>query len=597
KGRRSKFNTKIVLILLLAVIAAGFAPFVFSGFLGEDTRLIQDGGEADGRLRVKLLSLGAPEQLTLTLDGVYSLENDPGFRFARGSVVTIVNQNSSLLMDCGGLTIDMGPNFTLTRHFAPQDMPNGIYIAESQQPNMYNGDLYLEAGQTGIDALLFIDMEEYLYGVVPYEMSDSWPLEALKAQAVAARTYAMGRKSARISYDYDVVDTTADQVFKGYNAEWINAIEAVDSTRGIVGMYKGSFATCYYGASNGGQTALPNEIWGRDGDYDYLDVRDDPYDLENSKSVVRTMEIPADGLLIDETLTGMLKAALSERLAGMGYSEDAEDIRIVSVESITPCDPKGLPGSRMMQTLRFELAVEGRKWADQGTMSEPVLGEFERIVQLLEADIGLYSQIKSAYESMDINPADCELYTVTAVYADGSEQTVAVTTPSEPEDSLAPGSEIVSFRLEARRYGHGVGMSQRGAQTMAGKYDLPYTDILLFYYPNMELVRYTMPEAELTQLDTLPKGLGAARVIAIEPKPTPAPLPPLESGEKYGHVVLNNDASALNVRAEPNTACEIISTLQDFQQVIICETLDGWYRIRTAEVSHGYVSARYLVEE
>ena len=64
------------------------------------------------------------------------------------------------------------------------------------------------------------------------------------------------------------------------------------------------------------------------GDYSYLDVRDDPYDLENPYSVVRTMEISADGAKLDSTLEALLKAALSEQLASMGYSEDAEDIRV-----------------------------------------------------------------------------------------------------------------------------------------------------------------------------------------------------------------------------------------------------------------------------
>lgn len=601
RNRKRRRQTKglIALILVLAALAAGVVPFAFSRFVGEDARIIQDGGEADGRLRVLLKSLGSPNALTLTLDGVYSLESDPGFRFARGSVLNIALQEGSLLLDCGGLTIDMGPRFTLTRHSAPQNEANGLYIAEAAQQNLYNGDLLLQAEEGAISALLYIDIEEYLYGVVPYEMSDSWPLEALKAQAVAARTYAMGRKSSRMGHAYDLVDTTADQVFKGYNAEWISAIEAVDSTKGVVGMYKGSFATCYYGASNGGQTAMPDEIWGREGDYGYLAVKDDPYDLENTKSVVRTMEIPAEGELLDPALASMLKAALSEQLASMGCSEDAEDIRIVRIEGIAPCDPKGRAGNRMAQTLRFTLNIEARRWIETGgTMAEPELGAFEALDTPLDADIGLYAQIKETYENMKINPGDYELYSVIELHGDGSETAVDLppVTPSEPEAVQEASAEVTGYRLEARRFGHGVGMSQRGAQTMAGKHNLSYTDILMFYYPGMELVRYEMPAQELTELDALPKGMGIARVVEIAPAPTPAPLPALEEGEAYGKVVLSSDSSALNVRSEPNTTSIILSTLADAQRVIICEDLDGWYRIRTAETA-GYVSAEYLAAE
>ena len=129
-------------------------------------------------------------------------------------------------------------------------------------------------------------IRDSLYGVVAYEMSDSFPIEALKAQAVAARTYAMQRKYASGGRDYDVVDTTADQVFYGYDAEYQNVIAAVDGTRGVVGTYNGTFAGCYYTASNGGQIATPNDIWGGDGDYGYIERKDDPYDLENPYSPV-----------------------------------------------------------------------------------------------------------------------------------------------------------------------------------------------------------------------------------------------------------------------------------------------------------------------
>ncbi len=599
KKRRIRKLGGIAWILLIVAVIGCAIPVALTNFGGEDMRLIQDGGEEDGRLRILLKSLGSPKQLTLTLDGNYALESDPGFRFARGSVLKIAAEEGSLWLDCAGLTINMGRKFTLTRHADPESDTNGIYIVETERNNLYNGDLTLEAKDGGISALMHMDIEEYLYGVVPYEMSDSWPVEALKAQAVAARTYAMDRKSARAGAEYDLVDTTADQVFKGYNAEWSNAIGAVDATKGIVGMYKGNFAGCYYTASNGGQTAMPDEIWGRAGDYDYLCVQDDPYDIENPLSVVRTMEFSADGSQLDETLASLLKAALSEQLIGMGYSEDAEDIRIVRVDSVQPIDPKGRAGSRMAQTLRFTLQLEARAWqipeanSPSDTQQEMVLGDFAPLESPLQADIGLYTQIKETFDNMDFNSSDCELYSVIAISADGKEREVSLpsATPSEAEEEWA---EPVSYRLEARRYGHGVGMSQRGAQRMAGAHGLSYTDILLFYYPGMDLVRYTMPAAQLTNLDELPEGMGIARVIEILPDPTPAPLPALEAGECYGTV--STDSTPLNVRQQPGTGFAILDTLSDGQRLIICEELDGWYRIKTAEVA-GYVSADYVIKD
>ena len=109
-----------------------------------------------------------------------------------------------------------------------------------------------------------LSVEDYLLGVVPYEMSNSFPLEALKAQAVCARTYALSH--VRGDPYYDLEDTTNDQVFRGVNLTYGNAIQAVRDTAGVVGTYKGELASCYYSASNGGQTELRGEClerpWG-----------------------------------------------------------------------------------------------------------------------------------------------------------------------------------------------------------------------------------------------------------------------------------------------------------------------------------------------
>lgn len=96
----------------------------------------------------------------------------------------------------------------------------------------------------------------YCLGVVPYEMSDSFPLEALKAQAVAARTYAL--RSQNPTQPYDLVDTTNDQVYRGYVPGNDRTERAIRETRGVCGFYRDQLAQCYYSASNGGQTEL---VW------------------------------------------------------------------------------------------------------------------------------------------------------------------------------------------------------------------------------------------------------------------------------------------------------------------------------------------------
>lgn len=256
---------------------------------------IQDSAiEDDGRIRVLLKSLGQPESLHLRLAGSYAVEGDAGFRFDRDAEVTLFAADGEVWLQSGGLTIDMGSAVTLTRHAVAEGEENGIYLEESEKDTIYRGDLSVSVEAGALRAVLTIDIEEYLYGVVAYEMSDSFPVEALKAQAVAARTYAMERKFNAGTRDYDVVDTTADQVFKGYDGEYQNVVEAVNATRGVVGTYNGGFAGCYYTASNGGQIALPEDVWGGGGDYGYIEMKDDPYDWENPRSLVNSVTFAAD---------------------------------------------------------------------------------------------------------------------------------------------------------------------------------------------------------------------------------------------------------------------------------------------------------------
>lgn len=125
----------------------------------------------------------------------------------------------------------------------------------------------------GSNAVKTTEMEEYLRGVVPSEMPSSWPAEALKAQAIAARTYAMTRLRPEELYDVD--DTTANQAYRrNYTKESTDA--AVTATAGRVLRYGGRLAQAVYCASNGGKTVSAKARWGND--VAYLPARSDPYD-------------------------------------------------------------------------------------------------------------------------------------------------------------------------------------------------------------------------------------------------------------------------------------------------------------------------------
>ena len=102
-----------------------------------------------------------------------------------------------------------------------------------------------------------MDLEEYLCGVVPSEISDSSPMEALKAQAIAARTFALSRIRAGAKMD----DTANCQAFRSERMESPNSRRAIEETGGMVLMYNGQLVRAFYSASNGGITKRSGDVW------------------------------------------------------------------------------------------------------------------------------------------------------------------------------------------------------------------------------------------------------------------------------------------------------------------------------------------------
>ncbi len=131
----------------------------------------------------------------------------------------------------------------------------------------YRGAFALIAAPGSADKLTLINLvapEDYLYGVLPAEMATGWPLEALKAQAVAARTYAAANVGRRAALGFDLYDTTADQVYKGFTIEQADCNSAVDGTRGQLLTWQERPIAAFFHASSGGETDDALAVWGED---------------------------------------------------------------------------------------------------------------------------------------------------------------------------------------------------------------------------------------------------------------------------------------------------------------------------------------------
>ncbi len=145
------------------------------------------------------------------------------------------------------------------------------YYWAGSEDRQYRGKLILSPQKDEGKFIMIneLNLEEYLLSVVPAEMPSYWPEEALKAQALAVRSYALSNLENRHSgSEYDLCDTVHCQVYEGVNSEAETSSSAVQQTAGEVGIYEDEIITAVYSSNSGGHTGASEEIWG--GELSYL---------------------------------------------------------------------------------------------------------------------------------------------------------------------------------------------------------------------------------------------------------------------------------------------------------------------------------------
>lgn len=186
-----------------------------------------------------------------------------------------------------GTNIAGSKGFTISRDADGSIIANGaktavnrIEIIPSSSPLKYNrkpyrGSFIIFSGQGIMMLVNKVELEQYLYGVLPFEVSTGWEEEVLKAQAVAARTFAIYNKLKNKTPEYDLDSNVNSQVYGGTGKETPSTNAAIDRTAGEVLAYNGEVIQAFFHANSGGRTASSLEVWG--GALDYLPSVDDPY--------------------------------------------------------------------------------------------------------------------------------------------------------------------------------------------------------------------------------------------------------------------------------------------------------------------------------
>lgn len=142
----------------------------------------------------------------------------------------------------------------------------GQYWA-GEADRFYRGEIQFRPGRKGITVINRLSLEEYLYSVLPAEMPAGWPKEALRAQAIAARSYALANMGGFAQRGFDVMGSVLSAAYKGAKNETKKTNWAVDSTRGQVVTYNGKVIPAFFSANSGGYTESQKSVWGSDNPY------------------------------------------------------------------------------------------------------------------------------------------------------------------------------------------------------------------------------------------------------------------------------------------------------------------------------------------
>ncbi len=384
------------------MIRVGVAPEVFSVTVSSDGPW--RAGVMGGGVRTEELAAGSSWTFT-----------------AAGDLLSIKDQDGRL-RDGGADTLFF---------FAAPGSPALLRI----EGKPYRGEVLVYAAGGGrVTAVNVLDLESYLRGVLPAEIGSGGTngFEAVKAQAVAARSYTLAYMNRWRARGFDMLSTVEDQVYLGAAGEKDAANRALRETCGVVEMCDGLPIEAYYSSTCGGMTATPEDAWGRPA-RPYLKARRDARG-EGEKSFCagsayyRWTEV-WDRAGLEKILRSSLPAAMGEKSPEKWGS--LRDIRLAK-----------LSGSRRVESLIVEF--ERKRFALKGDQVRWILrrptGESLRSALILKVSVRKHK------------------------------------------------GRISKVIIEGAGYGHGVGLCQMGALEMA-RQGFDYVKILHFYYPDAQLLR------------------------------------------------------------------------------------------------------------
>lgn len=370
-----------------------------------------------------------------------------------------------------------------------------LSIKRSDGVPTYRGSIEIATTDKGLIIINELSIEEYLYAVLPSEMPSNYGLEALKVQAICARSYAYNQLFANgySEYGAHVDDSISYQVYNNIS-ENKNSILAVKDTYGKVIKYNDAVITAYYFSTSCGHTASLGEVWGNYDSADYLTGKlQNTYDMKDGEAVYASSQsqdkLEPDFSSEDAFQSFILKPAETT------YDSEFAWYRwnvTISMEDLKKSIDKNLSGRYSANPVFIQTLVEVDGSDEKQYQSLPIstIGTVKDVLIGKREKSGILSEIILVGSEHTIKVStEYNIRTLLAPINDDvvrQDESVTSNLNMLPSAFFIVDKEGENITLNGGGYGHGVGMSQNGAKAMAdsGK---DYENILKHYYTGIEL--------------------------------------------------------------------------------------------------------------
>ena len=348
----------------------------------------------------------------------------------------------------------------------------GIYPLSEQtwfkRYKYYGGFEYYRATGNNINVINVVGLTDYVKGVIPYEMSPSWPEEALKAQALCAKSYSLNNLHKHRSKGFDLCNTTDCQVYYGTNSSTEYSDNAVKAVEGLFVMYEGEVCQTYYHASSGGYTEDVANIWGTD--IPYLKAVEDTY-LESTRPFSFTADLDQISWILQTKgyITKDVTDVYVSKYSAVG------NVLALTVE-LKDGTTKTFPGDRARTALNsptLGFTVGSHRYTINGGSPDDSVN-----INGMQVSIdGLYAQ-GDGKKAQKIDMEDGLM----ALTANGLED-ITITKPEKIQNTDG------KYTITGTGSGHNIGLSQEGAKSMANK-GFTFEEIIEFYFTGAEVDYY-----------------------------------------------------------------------------------------------------------